>query len=240
MVSQYLQGIGSGGNVESSGETIIFKYVNDLHKNIIFDVGANKGQFLELAMSNLDHKKCKFHIFEPGKSTFNILTDKFNGKQNIIFNNCALGSKKGTGTLYYNEQSSGLASLTKRDLQHFSIQFDESETVNVETLDNYCKERNIERINLLKIDVEGHELDVLKGALNMLNNDRIDVITFEFGGCNIDTKTFFKDFYDFLRRFEMSIYRITPGGFLYDISDYKEMLEQFRTTNFISFKKEVS
>lgn len=63
------------------------------------------------------------------------------------------------------------------------------------TVDDYCRESHVEHIHLLKIDVEGHELDVLHGATEMFQRKAIDVVTFEFGGCNIDTHTFFQNFF---------------------------------------------
>jgi len=68
----------------------------------------------------------------------------------------------------------------------------------------------------------------------MFNAKSIDLVAFEFGGCNIDTRTFFQDFWYFFREVHFRIFRITPSGYLYPIESYKEIYEQFRTTNFIA------
>ena len=87
---------------------------------------------------------------------------------------------------------------------------------------------------MLKIDVEGHELDILYGSLYMLRNERIKMISFEFGGCNIDSRTYFQDFWYFFKENGMwSIFRIAPSGYLVPIQQYKEIYEQFCTTNFL-------
>lgn len=140
-------------------------------------------------------------------------------------------------TLYYDKQGSGLASLTKRRLDHFNIDFEQSEKIHVSTLNAYCKKHNIGHIHLLKLDVEGHELDVLNGALELFAKDAIDIVTFEFGGCNIDTKTYFQDFWYFFKDKNMSIYRILPNNKLYKISEYRELYEQFVTTNYVAMKE---
>ncbi|MBU1864122.1 MAG: FkbM family methyltransferase, partial [Candidatus Omnitrophica bacterium] len=116
----------------------------------------------------------------------------------------------------------------------FNINFSQSEKVSIDTIDNYCSENNIQQIDLLKIDVEGHELDVLTGAEKMFKSCSIRIVSFEFGGCNIDTRTFMKDFFDFFTKKNMKIYRITPSGFLCPLPAYNELNEQFRTTNFIA------
>ena len=82
--------------------------------------------------------------------------------------------------------------------------------------------------------MEGHELDVLDGAKVMFANKAIDMVTFEFGGCNIDTRTFFQDFWYFFSKNDMAIYRILPNQRLYHITSYNESREQFDTTNYVA------
>lgn len=149
-------------------------------------------------------------------------------------NNVGLGKQRKQSMLHYNNEGSGLASLTKRRLEHFNIDFTKSEKVQIITLDEYCFSRNIHHIHLLKIDVEGHELDVLHGATVMFQNKAIDMVTFEFGGCNIDTRTYFQDFWYFFKDKNMLIYRILPHNRLYKILSYNEMYEQFTTTNYLA------
>ena len=155
----------------------------------------------------------------------------------VRLNNVALGSRKGTATLYSDHPSSGLSSLTKRDLDHVGKKMNLTQTVNVQTLDDYCEEHNIKRIHLLKIDVEGHEHEVLEGASRMFALQQVDAVTFEFGGCNIDTRTYFRDFYKFFNQRDMQVFRITPRGYLRLIERYRENHEQFLTTNFMAVRR---
>ena len=60
------------------------------------------------------------------------------------------------------------------------------------------------------------------------------MVTFEFGGCNIDTRTYFQDFWYFFKDKNMLIYRILPHNRLYKILSYNEMYEQFTTTNYLA------
>jgi FkbM family methyltransferase len=236
-ISQYLMGIGSGSGVMESGEHIIFNVLSKrcVPPYCIFDVGSNKGQFLDLALEKISTTDFSIHCFEPEGETFKQLIEK-NKDNRVKFNNKGIGKEKGYMTLYYDTPGSGLASLTRRKLDHFGIEFNKSETVQIETIDNYCKENKVERINLLKIDIEGHELDAFTGAKQMFANTAIDIVTFEFGGCNIDTRTFFQDFWYFFINVNMKLFRITPSGYLSQIESYKEIDEQFRTTNFIAIK----
>jgi hypothetical protein len=60
------------------------------------------------------------------------------------------------------------------------------------------------------------------------------MLTFEFGGCNIDSRTYFQDFWYLLQDYGLRyFYRITPMGLLVYLPQYDEIDEQFRTTNYL-------
>jgi FkbM family methyltransferase len=182
--SQYLMGIGSGAGVMSSGEQTALDFLQRKVRPpyCIFDVGSNKGQFLQLTLENLATNNFNIHCFEPSHETFQILLKSLKKDDRIMLNNFALGKEKDQAILYYDKPGSGLASLTKRKLDHFNIDFKESENVVIATIDDYCLENSIDHIHLLKIDIEGHELDALAGAKAMFEANCIDIVTFEFGG----------------------------------------------------------
>ena len=239
-MSQFLMGIGSGAGVQVSGEVAALNLLLRTHKPpyCIFDIGSNKGQYLGLVTQLLANTPYTLHCFEPSVWTFDKLKENALKKENVRLNNMALGKSVGEAVLYYNKQGSGLASFSKRRLEHFNIQFDQSETVRVGTVDQYCSDQQIDRIHLMKMDVEGHELEVLEGSSTMLERGAIDIIVFEFGGCNIDTRCFFQDFYYLFSALNMKMFRVTPSGYLYPIYSYHEIFEQFRTTNYVAVRNE--
>jgi len=237
---QILAGIGSGGNVESSGEKSILKKLKSLQQNsyCLFDVGANKGDFTKLILDFFENAHIEVHSFEPSKATFKLLSNNIKSDK-VMLNNKGLGKEAGTFPFYTDSPGSGTASLTKRKMDCYGVDFKYSEDVIIETLDEYCSFNNIKEIDLLKLDVEGHELDVLEGSKEMMAQKSIKMISFEFGGCNIDTRTFLRDFYYLLNGFGFLVYRITPSGYFYVIEKYSEKLEVFRTTNYIGIRKEI-
>jgi len=238
--AQYLQGIGGGDDVFSSGEVAVLTKVKenaDPNRTLcVFDVGANKGQYLTLAYTNLHGREFTIHSFEPCQKTYEQLCVNARQYRNVTLNNYGLGRESGELELFYDVIGSGLASLTKRKLDHIGLYMELSEKVKITTIDDYCNTHQINRIDLLKIDAEGHELDVLHGAEDMFSKSAIDMVTFEFGGCNIDTRTYFQDFFYYFHNHKMTIARITPTGYLCELNSYKEIFEQFRTTNFICYR----
>ena len=75
----------------------------------------------------------------------------------------------------------------------------------------------------------------------MLQNKRVAMVTFEFGGCHIDSRTFFQDFWYFFNHIGYAeFYQITPSRYLVPIHGYKEQYEQFRTTNYLVILDEIT
>ncbi len=101
-VSQYLMGIGSGSEVLSSGEQAIFYVLKQRLKPpyCIFDVGSNKGQFLQLILDNIEVGDFSIHCFEPGHSTFKILAESSKEDKRINLNNIGIGKEKGEAVLH--------------------------------------------------------------------------------------------------------------------------------------------
>ena len=234
---EYLQGIGSGADITTSGEISVVQLLQNKKKdNVIFDVGANTGKFTSMIDSEISD--VEVHLFEPQSELASQLEEAYSSDINKYVNGFALADEEGESTLYYDKEGSGFASFSNRRLDHFDIEFDHKETVHKRTLDEYCNSNDINNIDLLKMDVEGHELDVLAGANEMISSGSIEYITFEFGGANIDSRIFFQDYYYFFDHYGYTIYRILPRKGLKKIDSYKEINEKFRTANYLASRSE--
>ena len=141
-----------------------------------------------------------------------------------------MSEKAGAAKLFTNGIGSGLASLTSRRLDHFNIFFEEFEEIKLGTIDGYVTKHRITPA-IVKLDIEGHELSALTGATQTLS--RIPLIQFEFGGCNLDSRTTFQDFWYFFTERNFSIYRLGPRGISL-VSEYSEMCEIYMITNYFA------
>jgi len=233
---KYSQGKGSGAgstNLEAKlGLNFLPKHVQ--LNPVVLDVGACTGSYSDAVLELSPN--AKIHAFEPSPKSLAILNKKFRKSEQVEINPFALGEKNSERILYANSPGSVLSSFSKRRLQHINLEFEHEDLVQVKTLDDWCKSQLITP-NLLKIDVEGHELEVLRGGLATLKN--ISVVQFEFGGCNIDSRTFFKDFWQLFKELNFSIYRIAELGAI-PIPFYSEEDEYFHTTNFLAINQEVN
>lgn len=227
--------IGTGGAVEVSGERNVLKILKNNHSSdfrTLFDVGANTGEYTKMLLECFP--EAAIHSFEPAGKTYQRLKENIQSP-NVILNNFGISDSISESVLYYDKECSGLASLYERQLDYFGIDFGRKETVKLDTLDHYCAVNGIERIDLLKMDIEGNELNALKGAERLLAGNRIENIQIEFGGCNIDSRTYFRDFWNLLHN-DFHVYRILQDG-LREIPRYGERLECFITTNYLFMRK---
>ena len=195
---------------------------------VIYDVGANIGDWSLLVSEK--HPTAVVYSFEPSRNTFVELQKRTENNASINCFNLGFSDSKSESTLFFDEQLSGMASLSRRELLESGKSFHLSEKVNLEVIDEWTKEMNL-TVDLLKIDVEGHELDVLKGSIETLKY--IKVVQFEFGGTDIDSRHFFRDFWKFFHNKPFLIYRLTPRG-LIPVTDYSEHDEVFSFTTYFA------
>lgn len=197
---------------------------------LAIDMGANVGEYTaELRRRN---PSLEIHMFEPSLANIDKLTTRFRDDVNIKLVPFAVSNVSGEAVLYSNEPGSGMGSLTKRKLEHFGLDFDFNEKIKTIKFEEYWASKlNKRTIDIVKIDIEGHEFDALNGFGDALQ--ATSVLQFEFGGCNIDTRTYFQDFWYFFEENNFEIYRVTPFG-LEKIQRYRESDEFFVTTNYIA------
>ena len=161
--------------------------------NLIFDVGAHKGESINLFLKNMKVKNIV--SFEASPLNFKYLE---NNKKNlekkfpntkIIIENLALSSDGRVVTFnQFNESSSSTINNINQESRYFKKKFNllnlrnkkkiyESFKLKTETLDNYIYQNNFNRISFLKIDTEGYEYEILIGLKKRIKS--IDTIMFE-------------------------------------------------------------
>ena len=219
-----LLGKGSGTGWGIDTEIAAVKFAINRSNAIVFDVGANRGEW-----SSLCHKlylQANFFLFEPQPACQKIILD-LNIPNSILIPK-AVSSKTTQVELYSDSPTSGIASLYQRQESYFKNKKFTSFAVDTITIDEIVSEYNLDYIDFLKIDIEGHELEALKGAGKSLASGMIKALTFEFGSGNLNSRTFFRDFWDLLNPLGYKIYRILPFSRMMPIKEYYEDCEYFR------------
>ena len=152
----------------------ILKKILKKNNNIIFDIGANTGQSLYRYKKLFD--KSNFYSFEPSVEAFKALKSKYGNSNDVKLFNTALGSEK-KKKLFYEYKNNELSSFIKIDKK-----FKETKKniyVKIDTIDSVFKKNNLKKINLLKMDTQGYEEPILRGAKNLIAEQKIDLIELE-------------------------------------------------------------
>ncbi len=225
-------------NSTVSGERRFLKRVGSYFNNpVIVDVGCNEG-----AYATLCKEKCpgaSVYGIEPHPQTYARLLPLAERFGFMVFQ-YAVNDKEAELTLYdyADKDGSSHASLYSDVIPELHGSTPKSTVVPAVSLDYFLQTNGIERVNLLKIDTEGHELKVLQGAKKYLEAGKIDIIHFEFNQMNTISRTFMRDFYEILKDFDF--YRLLPRHLL-PLGPYSPaMSEIFLFHNNIAINKRIS
>jgi len=147
------------------------KVIRNLDLDHIIDIGANKGQFALLCRNLFPN--ARIDSFEPLKKSADIFSSVFDNDSKTNLYRCAIGNKEQSMDLHISnkDDSSSLLSIGKAQSQHFSGTHEVGiEKVKVKKLENVIDKNNIGEKTLLKIDVQGFELEVLQGCEAIFTN----------------------------------------------------------------------
>lgn len=228
-------------NTIDTGEKLFLKRLLVPKRNfILVDVGANIGGYIKEVLNI--NPNGSVYGFEPHPKTFAKLEKNIQdfGCNKIEVFNIGLSAQKEKLYLYDHghDDGSAHASIHKGVIEEIHSSHSVRYEVEVGTLDDFVATNNISRIDLLKVDTEGNELNVLIGASRSIRAGLIDVIHFEFNEMNVISKTFFKDFWDLLS--DYNFYRVLYGG-MYRIQYYNALTcEIFAYQNVVAVKKDAA
>ncbi len=160
--------------------------------DVFFDIGSNIGLMAIFAAKKTGDTGV-VHSFEPEPETFKILQQNcsLNHLRNIQLNNIALGSEEREGIIYPNmDINRGASSLVRQDNSA-------GKTVWISTLDQYLEKNKVHPIKLMKIDIEGYELEMLKGAAHLLRSTAAPILCVEYSEVVVHSGVV-QDLYDFI------------------------------------------
>lgn len=132
--------------------------------DLTIDIGGNKGVYTY----HLWKLNAKVEVFEPNDLCYKILSNFFYNKSKITLHNTALSDNVGKSKLYIPLDENGLEHDASSSIQNQNFKYSREQIIYLKTLDSY----NFKNVKFIKIDVEGHEYSVLKGALSTISDSK--------------------------------------------------------------------
>ncbi len=177
-------------------DDLIQKY--NMKINGVIHIGAHYGEEVDYYLKNNIEN---IVLFEPLPENFNMLISKVGNIPNILTYDAALGSIRGEMEMYVSSnerQSSSLLAPKMHLTQHPNVSFPYKTMVNVETLDSY----KFSGYNFINMDVQGYELEVLKGSKETLKS--IDYVYCEVNRAEVyENNAMVEEIDDFLSTYNM-------------------------------------
>lgn len=181
----------------------IFEKYLTLGNNFI-DIGANLG-YMSINASKIVGPKGKIISFEPDNTIYNLLENNIflNNVENIKLNKIGLSNYNGEASFNIATES-GLSRLENKNNNLEGLILQTKTTIKVNTLDSYILDNNLTnlKIHMIKIDVEGHELNILQGAINLLKDSKPIIILEINPGALIQNDLSLTNIFDFLNSLE--------------------------------------
>jgi len=206
---------------------VLTRSVRTLH--VLLDIGANRGDWTAEAL-RLSERSLSVHAFEPSCFSRAILTQRFADQSNVTIHSTALSNESGKATFYSNGDAAGINSLS-------SVSGTCTETVVVGTLDEFLQREDIAPVAMIKIDTEGFDSLVLRGAEGCLARGAVEVVQFEYNWRWLLNHACLRDVFELIRD---KPYRL--GKLIAHSVDYYDVwhpeLDRFFETNCVLVRRD--
>lgn len=215
-------------NPRANGEKLLIETLVP-RISLFFDIGANVGNWTNMSLNAADKAGNKIvgFLYEPDPDLYKRLKERFESKDNLHIFGIAMGGCSGTEVFYkrYADTHSSLLRISGEKIK------DEIE-VEVTTIDEEAARHKIPYIDFLKIDTEGYDFNVLKGAKRLLSQQKIGIIQFEYNNTWVFAGNTLISAISFLNSFDYRVFLLRPEG-LFEL-DYHRYGEYFKCSNYIA------
>ena len=224
---QYLQWFANANyDIDTNGESFVLSAIRPFAPGVILDVGANVGCWCRAAKGLLPD--AQVYAFEIAPPTFEALRRNVGHLPGVQCEPTGLSDEPGELAVRYYPDLPALTTSINYDHPYPSREM----VVPVTTGDDFLRRRDIDHVDLLKIDTEGMEHRVLAGFRAALAAGRIDLIQFEYGQASIVTGFSLRDYHRMLGELGYVVGKIYPNGV--DFRDYRFDDEDFVGPNYLA------
>jgi FkbM family methyltransferase len=223
-----------------TGEKKLISLLKANNIRCVLDIGANSGQWAHMVLNQLNTRVLSF---EPQLSVYKklvLLKETYNEK--FYSYNMALGKYSGKASIYVHDNSSELSFINPLLLGMPLLEghTNHIEEINIETLDNVYLQNQVllNEVDFVKIDTEGHELDVLLGSKTFLDNVKPKFVQVEINWHHIFTETTIYKLSCILENYR--VFKVLPSGrILYEIDPKLPVNNLFQLSIFLFVRRDM-
>lgn len=215
-------------DLESNGERWLCEVLAALRPGVVLDVGANQGDWARQV--RLAAPTAEVWSFEPLPEPFTALESLAASDARLHAVNCALSDRAGELELWRSEHHDTLTSAV-----HPGTAGALSLHVDCRTGDEVVETFGIDRIDFLKIDVEGHEMEVLEGFDSTISAGRVDVVQFEFTMWAAKARRWLADYVEWFEARGYQTGKLMPHSV--DLRPYRCDDEVFLRCNYVAVRR---
>jgi FkbM family methyltransferase len=227
-------------NLERNGELWLLRRIFSWHAMhaagrpvVVFDAGANRGDYTKVVLSEAERAGCDVavYMFEPSPTVCAALQSEFAQESRVRVVPAALSNVNGDALLFSGTSGSTQASLMPRS-SHQPAVGQQGVKVTALRLGDYLETQGLERVDLLKLDVEGYELAALEGLGARLTPEVVPIIQFEYGGTTLDAGVSLARLFKLLSAAGYGVAKLFPEAL--ELRSYGPGLEHFVYANYVA------
>lgn len=213
-----------------NGEVGVLKALGSLELPTLFDVGANRGEWTAAALAQTTSPRV--HAFEIDATVAARLAARFAENERVHVNALGLSDAAGTVPIDFSPHGGNTGTTMVTDRLVATTRPLERRSARVETGDEYCLRHGIDKIDFVKVDVEGAERKVFAGFSRMLREGRISLIQFEYNSTSINCRNLLVDYFRFFEGYGYAVGKLWARGVSFGPYDYRE--EDFTGPNYVA------
>ena len=216
-------------DIEKNGEKFVAQsIISQIKKPTIFDVGTNVGDWTNLALAA--NAESSMYLFDANPDICKSLELRFSDSVQKITN--SLVSDDHNVHNFYISDSNSLSGASSM-YEHYYLKNKSTQlSVKSTTIDTFCVENNISKIDYLKADIEGAEVPMLKGASTMMQDQAISFIQLEYNQTWIKSNCCLQDIFSICEKYKYRLYRIMPNS-LMSLDYYHYIVDDFNYQNLL-------
>lgn len=236
----YMEARGDFQNdMASNGEQLVQRAVTSAvaaGDMVVFDIGANIGDWTLGLIRGFGNGEVRpaMYIFEPVSSTLEVLRSRLpKGERKVVVEGIALSSRQGVETFFVISEACAGTNSMHEDPASPARKIE----VPVETMAGYCNRMGIDHVHLAKCDTEGHDMEVIRGALPLFDGGRISVMQFEYNHRWVFSRNFLRDAFEVTAGRSYVLGKVQPDHIAV-FGEWHPELERFFEGNYVLIHKD--